>query len=106
MVVPDQLVIDDFAVFAMDASQAKLAFQGISDRYDYRRFIAITTNRLFKDWTQVVADPLNARTLGSLPRQRSARHHGASRRIGCAVAESQRLFELAPTLWPWQKRLG
>ena len=29
------LVIDDFAVLAMDPAQAKLAFQVISERYDY-----------------------------------------------------------------------
>ncbi len=47
----DLLVVDDFAVLAMDTAQAKLAFQVISERYDYRRSTAITTNRLFKDWT-------------------------------------------------------
>jgi DNA replication protein DnaC len=31
----DLLVVDDFAVLAMDAAQAKLAFQVISERYDY-----------------------------------------------------------------------
>jgi DNA replication protein DnaC len=56
----DLLVIDDFALLAMDAAQAKLVFQVISERYDYRRSTAITTNRLFKDWTQVFPDPLNA----------------------------------------------
>jgi DNA replication protein DnaC len=59
----DPLVIDDFAVLAMDAAQAKLAFQVISERYDYRRSTAITTNRLFKDWTQVFPDPLNAQVI-------------------------------------------
>jgi DNA replication protein DnaC len=42
------LVIDDFASLEMDAAQAKLAFQVISERYDYRRSICITTNRPFK----------------------------------------------------------
>jgi DNA replication protein DnaC len=32
----DLLVIDDFAVLTMDAAQATLAFQIISERYDYR----------------------------------------------------------------------
>ena len=45
----DLLVIDDFAVLAMDPIQAKLAFQVISERYDYRRSTCITTNRPFKD---------------------------------------------------------
>jgi len=38
----DLLAIDDFAVLAMDAAQAKLAFQVISERYDYRRSTLIT----------------------------------------------------------------
>jgi DNA replication protein DnaC len=57
------LVIDDFAVLAMDAAQAKLAFQVISERYDYRRSTAITTNRLFKDWPKVFPDALNAQVI-------------------------------------------
>jgi DNA replication protein DnaC len=41
----DLLAIDDFAVLAMDPAQAKLAFQVIAERYDYRRSTLITTNR-------------------------------------------------------------
>jgi len=59
----DLLVIDDFAVLAMDPSQAKLAFQVISERYDYRRSTAITTNRPFKDWPKVFPDALNAQVI-------------------------------------------
>ena len=59
----DLLVIDDFAVLAMDAAQAKLAFQVISERYDYRRSTCITTNRAFKDWPKVFPDPLNAQVI-------------------------------------------
>ena len=40
------LVIDDFAVLAMDPAQAKLAFQVISERYDFRRSTCITTNQV------------------------------------------------------------
>jgi DNA replication protein DnaC len=54
------LVVDDFAVLAMDPTQAKLAFQVISERYEYRRSTAITTNRAFKDWPKVFPDALNA----------------------------------------------
>jgi DNA replication protein DnaC len=54
------LVIDDFAVLQMDAAQAKLAFQVISDRYEHHRSTAITTNRPFKEWTKVFPDALNA----------------------------------------------
>lgn len=59
----DFLVVDDFAVLAMDPTQAKLAFQVISDRYDYRRSTCITTNRPFKDWTKVFPDALNAQVI-------------------------------------------
>ena len=59
----DLLVIDDFATLAMDAAQAKLAFQVISERYDHQRSTVITTNRLFKDWTKVFPDPLNAQVI-------------------------------------------
>jgi DNA replication protein DnaC len=57
------LAIDDFAVLAMDASQAKLAFQVISERYEHRRSTAITTNRPFKEWTKVFPDALNAQII-------------------------------------------
>jgi DNA replication protein DnaC len=57
------LVIDDFACLEMDAAQAKLAFQVISERYDYRRSTAITTNRAFKDWPKVFPDALNAQVI-------------------------------------------
>jgi DNA replication protein DnaC len=57
------LVIDDFASLEMDATQAKLAFQVISERYDYRRSTAITTNRVFKEWPKVFPDPLNAQVV-------------------------------------------
>jgi DNA replication protein DnaC len=57
------LVIDDFAVLSMDPAQAKLAFQVISERYDYRRSTAITTNRPFKDWPKVFPDALNAQII-------------------------------------------
>lgn len=59
----DLLVIDDFAVLAMDPAQANLAFQVISERYNYRRSTCITTNRAFKDWTKVFPDPLNAQVI-------------------------------------------
>ena len=59
----DLLVLDDFAVLSMDPAQAKLAFQVISERYDYRRSTAITTNRVFKDWPKVFPDALNAEVI-------------------------------------------
>ncbi len=57
------LVIDDFAVLAMDPAQAKLAFQVVSERYEYQRPTAITTNRVFKDWPKVFPDALNAEVI-------------------------------------------
>lgn len=59
----DFLVVDDFAVLAMDPTQAKLAFHVISERYEYRRSTCITTNRLFKDWPKVFPDALNAQVI-------------------------------------------
>ena len=57
------LAIDDFAVLAMDPTQAKLAFQVVSERYEYRRSTLVTTNRAFKDWPKVFPDPLNAEVI-------------------------------------------
>lgn len=59
----DFIMIDDFAVLTMDPAQAKLAFQVISERYDYRRSTCITTNRPFKDWPKVFPDALNAQVI-------------------------------------------
>ena len=67
----DLLVVDDFAVLAMDTAQAKLAFQVISERYDHRRSTAITTNRPFKDWTKVFPDALNAQIIAERLTERS-----------------------------------
>jgi DNA replication protein DnaC len=65
------LLIDDFAVLAMDPAQAKLAFQVISERYDYRRSTCITTNRPFKDWPKVFPDALNAQVIAERLTERS-----------------------------------
>lgn len=67
----DLLLIDDFAVLEMDASQAKLAFTVISERYDYRRSTIITTNRVFKDWPKVFPDALNAEVIAKRLTERS-----------------------------------
>jgi DNA replication protein DnaC len=65
------LVIEDFAVLAMDPAQAKLAFQVISERYDHRRSTAITTNRPFKEWPKVFPDALNAQVIAERLTERS-----------------------------------
>jgi DNA replication protein DnaC len=59
----DLLAIDDFAVLAMDPAQAKLAYQVIAERYEYRRSTLITTNRPFKEWTRVFPDALTAQVM-------------------------------------------
>lgn len=60
---PDLLVIDDFALLAMDHAQAKLAFQVMAERYENHRSTAITTNRPFKEWTKVFPDKLSAQVI-------------------------------------------
>ena len=72
------LVIDDFAVLAMDPAQAKLAFQVISERYDFRRSTCITTNRPFKDWPKVFPDALNAQVIAERLTERA--EHSSSRK--------------------------
>jgi DNA replication protein DnaC len=67
----DLLAIDDFAVLSMDPAQAKLAFQVIAERYEYRRSTLITTNRPFKDWTRVFPDALNAQIMAERLTERS-----------------------------------
>ena len=67
------LVIDDFAVLEMDPAQAKLAFEVISERYEYRRSTAITTNRPFKDWPKVFPDALNAQIIAERLTERAER---------------------------------
>ena len=67
------LIIDDFATLEMDPSQAKLAYQVISERYDHRRSTAITTNRPFKEWTKVFPDALNAQVIAERLIERSER---------------------------------
>jgi DNA replication protein DnaC len=67
----DLLLVDDFAVLAMDPAQAKLAFHVISERYDYRRSTIITTNRVFKDWPKVFPDALNAEVIAKRLTERS-----------------------------------
>ena len=58
-------------VLAMDTTQAKLAFQVISERYDFRRSTCITTNRPFKDWPKVFPDALNAQVIAERLTERS-----------------------------------
>src|SRR5204862_7851090 len=67
----DFLFIDDFAVLAMDPAQAKLAFQVIAERYDYRRSTCITTNRPFKDGPKVFPDALHAQVIAERLIERS-----------------------------------
>ena len=68
---PDLLVIDDFALLAMDPAQANLAFQVMAERYENRRSTAITTNRPFKEWSKVFPDKLNAQVIAERLTDRS-----------------------------------
>lgn len=67
------LVVDDFALLEMDPTQAKLAFQVISERYAHRRSTSITTNRAFKDWPRVFPDALNAQVIAERLTERCER---------------------------------
>jgi DNA replication protein DnaC len=67
------LVLDDFAVLEMDPAEAKLAYEVISERYEYRRSTAITTNRPFKDWPKVFPDALNAQVIAERLTERAER---------------------------------
>jgi DNA replication protein DnaC len=69
----DFLILDDFAVLAMDPAQANLASQVISERYEYHRSTCITTNRLFKDWPKVFPEALNAQVIAERFTERSER---------------------------------
>src|SRR5258708_39644103 len=69
----DLLVIEPFAVLEMDPAQAKLASQVTSERYNYRRSTAITTNRVFKDWPKVFPDALNAQIIAERLTERAER---------------------------------
>ncbi len=55
------------------AGRATGAFQVISERYDYRRSTAITTNRPFKDWTKVFPNALNAQVIAERLIERAER---------------------------------
>jgi DNA replication protein DnaC len=57
----------------MDPAQAKLAFQVISERYDYRRSTCTPTNRLFKDWPKLFPDALNAQVIAERLTERAER---------------------------------
>jgi DNA replication protein DnaC len=62
--------VEDRAGRCRHAAQAKLAFQVISERYDFRRSTCITTNRAFKDWTKVFPDA-NAQVIAERLTERS-----------------------------------
>lgn len=58
---PDLLILDEAGFLPLDAGQANLLFQVISDRYEYGRGATIiTTNLAFKDWGRIFHDSVLA----------------------------------------------
>ena len=58
---PKLLVIDEVGYLALEPVQASLLFQVISNRYERRNPIVLTSNKAFGDWGQVFAgDPVMA----------------------------------------------
>jgi DNA replication protein DnaC len=58
---PKLLIIDEVGYLALDATQASLLFQVISERYERRQPIVLTSNKAFSDWAEVFAsDPIMA----------------------------------------------
>lgn len=58
---PDLLILDEAGFLPLDAGQANLLFQVISDRYEYGRgATVITTNLAFKDWGRIFHDSVLA----------------------------------------------
>lgn len=52
---PKLLIIDEVGYLTLDATQASLLFQVISQRYDSGGSIILTSNKAFGDWGQVFA---------------------------------------------------
>lgn len=58
---PKLLVIDEVGYLQLDATQASLLFQVISNRYENGSSISLTSNKAFGDWAHVFAgDPVMA----------------------------------------------
>ena len=58
---PKLLIIDEVGYLNLDATQASVLFQVISQRYENQGAIILTSNKAFSDWGQVFAnDPVMA----------------------------------------------
>lgn len=55
---PKLLVIDEVGYLQLDATQASLLFQVISNRYENGSSIILTSNKAFADWSHVFAGDL------------------------------------------------
>lgn len=59
LLAPDLLIIDDFALDVMDATESRDAFEILTERHR-RSSIVITSNRDPAEWHALFADPLRA----------------------------------------------
>lgn len=61
LVRPKLLILDEVGYLTLEPAQASLLFQAISERYERRQPIVLTSNKAFGDWGQVfAADPIMA----------------------------------------------
>jgi DNA replication protein DnaC len=52
---PKLLIIDEVGYLALETAEASLLFQAISERYEQRHSILLTSNKAFGEWGQVFA---------------------------------------------------
>jgi len=52
---PKLLIIDEVGYLGLETAQASLLFQAISERYEQRHSILLTSNKAFGEWGQVFA---------------------------------------------------
>ncbi len=61
LVRPKLLVLDEVGHLSLEPAHASLLFQAISERYERRQPIVLTSNKAFSEWGQVFAgDPIMA----------------------------------------------
>jgi len=52
---PKLLVIDEVGYLKLESSEASLVFQAISERYERKQAIVLTSNKAFSEWGEVFA---------------------------------------------------
>ncbi len=61
LVRPKLLIVDEVGYLSLEPAHASLLFQAISERYERRQAIVLTSNKAFAEWGQVFAgDPIMA----------------------------------------------